>query len=172
MRAIRDGVLDRFVLVRARLGRVEDVEDQVGFGQGFAGFGDAQRFGLGVAGRAEAGSVDERDGDAFEGEAFCDQVARRAGGCGDDGAVALDEAVEERRFSRIGPADEREGEAVAHDASVGVTGSKRCERGAEGFDAVSDLRGREHVDVVEVLAGSEVHAQASSVAIRAIRSLS
>ena len=32
MRAICDGVRERFVIVRAGLGGVEDLEDQVGFG--------------------------------------------------------------------------------------------------------------------------------------------
>src|SRR4051812_29999045 len=70
-------------------GGVEDEEDDIGFGHGFAGFGDAEGLGL-VGGVAKAGGVDEFDGDAIEGDALCDEVAGGAWGGSDDGAVALD----------------------------------------------------------------------------------
>ena len=63
------------------------------------------RFGL-VAGFAQAGGVDEFHGDAVEGDAFGDRFAGGAGGGGDDGAVALDEAVEEGGFAGVGAADD------------------------------------------------------------------
>ena len=70
-------------------GGVEDEEDDVGFGHGFAGFGDADGFGF-VGGFAEACCINEFDGDAVEGDALGDEVAGGAGGGGDDGAVAFD----------------------------------------------------------------------------------
>ncbi len=42
------------------------------------------------AGVAEAGGVDELYRDAFDGDAFGDEVAGGSGGGGDDGSVALD----------------------------------------------------------------------------------
>ncbi len=158
MGSVGDGGCELLVFCGAGLGGVEDVEDEVGFGQGFAGFGDAEGFSFIAAGGSDAGGVDEGDGDAFDGEAFGDGVARGAGGGGDDGAVALDELVEERGFAGVGAADECEGEAVAHDASVGVAGGECDKRRLHGRDAVDDLRGRQDVDVIEVFAGGEVHA--------------
>ncbi len=93
-------------------------EDDVGFGHGFAGFGDADGFGF-VGGVAKACGVNEFDGDAFEGDVFGDEVAGGAGGGGDDGAVAFDEAVEKGGFAGVGAAYDGEGEAVADDAAVG-----------------------------------------------------
>ena len=84
-------------------GGVEDEEDDVSFGHGFAGFCYSYGFGF-VGGVAEAGRVGEFDGDAFEGDALGDEVARGAGSGGDDGAVALDEAIEERGFACVGAA--------------------------------------------------------------------
>ncbi len=101
-----------------RGGGVEDQEDDVGFGHGFAGFCDADGFGF-VGGVAKACGVNEFYGDAFEGDAFGDEVAGGAGGGGDDGAVALDQAVEERGLADVGAADDGQGEAVADDAAVG-----------------------------------------------------
>ena len=45
-------------------GRVEDQQDNVGVGHSLMGFGDAEAFGL-VGGVAQAGGVDEVDGDAI-----------------------------------------------------------------------------------------------------------
>ena len=69
-------------------GGVEDQEDDVGFGHGFAGFGDTDGFGF-VGGVAEACCINELDGDAFEGDVLGDEVSGGAGGGGDDGAVAF-----------------------------------------------------------------------------------
>ena len=63
--------------------------DEVGGGQGFVASGDADGFGF-VGGFAEAGGVDEFEGDAGEGDALGDEVAGGAGGCGDDGSVAVE----------------------------------------------------------------------------------
>ena len=95
-------------------GGVEDQEDHIGFGHGFAGFGDADGFGF-VGGLAKACCINEFYGDAFNGDAFGYQVAGGAGGGGDDGSVAFDEAIEEGGFSGVWAADDGEGEAFADD---------------------------------------------------------
>ena len=104
---------------------------------------------------AQAGGVDEFDGNAAEGDALGDQVARGAGSGGDDGAVALDEAIEERAFAGVGAADDGEGEAVVHDAAAGKGGFERGERRGELGDAPGDFLLRRDVEVVfgEVDAG-------------------
>lgn len=79
---------DGFVLRVKRGGCIEYEKDDVGFGEGLAGFGDAYDFGL-VRGVTEAGCVDEFYGDAFEGDALGDKIAGCAGGGGDDGSFAL-----------------------------------------------------------------------------------
>ena len=85
---------------------------------------------------AQAGCVDEFDGDAFEGDAFGDEVSGGAGGGGDDGAIALHEAVEERRLAGVGAAYDGEREAVADDAAIGE-GLLEC---VEGGLNCGDLR--------------------------------
>lgn len=85
---VGDGGEDGFVLWVERGGCIEYKKDDVGFGDGLAGFGDAYDFGL-VRGVTEASCVDEFYGDAFERDAFGNQIAGCAGGGGDNGSFAL-----------------------------------------------------------------------------------
>ena len=47
-----------------------------------------------------------------------DEIARGAGGSGDDGAVVLDEAVEERTFAGVGAANDGQRQSVMHNAAA------------------------------------------------------
>jgi hypothetical protein len=91
------------------------------------GLGDAEGFRF-VGGVAKACGINEFYWNAFDGDALCDGIAGGAGGGGDDGAIALDEAVEEGGFAGVGAAYDGEGEAVADDAAVGE-GLFECEEG-------------------------------------------
>jgi hypothetical protein len=68
---------------------------------------------------AKACGINEFYGDAFEGDALGDRVAGGAGGGCDDGAVALDEAIEEGGFAGVGAAYDGQGEAFADDTAIG-----------------------------------------------------
>ena len=150
----RDG---GFVFVVKRSCGVEDEENDVGFGHGFAGFGDAEGFDL-VGSQAQAGGVDEFDGDAFERDAFGDEVAGGAGRGGDDGPVALDETVEKRRLTGVGAAYDGQAEAFADDAAVGEGLFERLEGGLDGLNLGDDLVVWEEVDLVWIVFGGEVDA--------------
>ena len=100
------------------LGGVEDDEDDGGVGEGLTRALDAELFDL-FEGVAEAGGVDEFEGDAVEGDALSDEVAGGAGDGGHDGAVAFDEPIEEGAFAGVGTADDGHGESVMNDAATG-----------------------------------------------------
>ena len=102
------------ILFGQRFGDIEDVEDEVGFFQGFPTATDALAFDV-VGGRAQAGGVDEHDGDAANVGGFLDGVAGRAGGVGDDGAVVAEQLVEEAGLSDVGPAHDRGANPAAED---------------------------------------------------------
>ena len=69
-------------------------EDEVGGGEGLVGAGDTEGFGF-VGSVAEAGGVEKFDGNAVDCGTLGDEVACGAGGRGDDGAVAVEKAIEE-----------------------------------------------------------------------------
>ena len=130
------------LLVVEGLRGVEHDEHQRRIGEGFAAAMDTQLLGFfensigRTIGRsagafAQARGVDELDGNAADGDALGDEVARGAGSCGDNGAVALDEAIEERAFAGVGAADDGEGEAVVDNAAAGKGGFERGERRRE-----------------------------------------
>ena len=108
-------------------------------------------------GGAEAGCVDDVYGDAVHCYSFYDQVAGGAGGGGDDGSVAFDEAVEEGRLAGVGAAYDGECEAVSDDAGVGEGSFEFGQGGVDGVDLGEDLGGGEEVEVVfdEVDSGFE-----------------
>src|ERR1700748_3661919 len=81
------------VLVVKWGGCVQDQQGYDAFGHGFAGFCDANGFGF-VGSLAEACSINEFHGNAVEGDALGHEVASGAGGCGDDGPIALDQTIE------------------------------------------------------------------------------
>ena len=108
-------------------------------------------------GFAKACGINEFYGDAIEGDAFGDEVAGGAGGGGDDGAVAFDQAIEKGGLTGVGAAYDGEGEAVADDAAVGEGFFEGGERCLNFSDLRGDLGRGEEVDVVfgEVDAGFE-----------------
>ncbi len=130
---------------------VEHDEHQRGVGERFAAARDAELldfFEIRTGSFAQTGGVDQLERNAVERDALGDEVARGAGSCGDDGAVALDEAIEERALAGVGPADDGERKAVVHDAAAGEGGFERGERRRELGDAPGDLRLRRDVEIV------------------------
>ena len=115
---------------------VKDDEDDGGVGKGLTGALDAELLDF-FEGVAEAGGVDEFEGDAVEGDALGDEVAGGARDGGDDGAVALDEAVEEGAFAGVGAADDGKGESVVDDAAA----SERCFEGGDRRNEFVDAAG-------------------------------
>ncbi len=71
---------------------------------------DAERFDQPVA-LANAGRVDQLHGDAADGGNFGDHIARGAGDVGDDGAVLLEQAIEQAALADVGAADDGQREA-------------------------------------------------------------
>ena len=154
--AALNGCEQRAFFVVERLGGVEDDEDDGGVGEGLTGALDAELFDF-FEGVAEAGGVDEFEGDAVEGDALGDEVAGGAGDGGDDCAIALDEAIEERAFAGVGAPDDGHGKSVMNDAAPSEGGFEGGERRDKRVDAAGDFVLRSDVDIVfaEVDAGFE-----------------
>ena len=76
---------------------------------------------------ADARGIDERDRDAADVAALCQQVARRAGDLRDDRAVGADECVEEARLSNVGAADDRDLTAFTNHAALTRAGEQRAD---------------------------------------------
>ncbi len=77
-----------------------------------------------LLGLADARGVDQRDRDSADVAALREQVARRAGNLGDDGAIGADECVEEARLSNVGAADDRDLTAFANHAALARAGEQ------------------------------------------------
>ncbi len=85
---------------------------------------------------AQTGGVHQVNGNTLKREAFGDEVAGGARGGGDDGAFALDEPVEERRFADVGAADDGQAQTAVDEVSViegSVPTGRSCSR--DGLDA-------------------------------------
>ena len=103
---------------------------------------------LAFAGLAQAGRVHQFQRNAIERDPLGDRVARGAGSCGHNGAVALDEPVEERALADVGPAHNGQRQPVVNDAAAREGCFKRGQRRRQLADASGDLGLRRHVDVV------------------------
>ena len=82
------------VFVRRGLRSIEHHEHQIGIGQRFHRFLNSNGLGL-IESLANAGGIDEFDRNASDRDGFTDQIARRSGSGRDDGALALDQAIEQ-----------------------------------------------------------------------------
>ena len=120
------------------LAGVDDFEDEVGAFEFGLGALDADAFDV-VEAFAEAGGVDEAEGDAVDLDDFFDGVAGGSGGGADDGAFEAEEAVEEAAFADVGFANDDGAGAVSEDAALfrGIeqgagAGEELIEAGLEG----------------------------------------
>jgi hypothetical protein len=143
-----------FVFFVERCGGVEYKENHVCFGHGFTGFRDAQGFGF-VAGFAEACCINKFYGNAFNGDAFGDEIAGGAGGCGDDGSIAFHQAIEKGGLTDVWAAYDGQSEAVVDYAPVGESLLESLEGSLNGLDLGGDFARGDEVYVVfgEVDAG-------------------
>ncbi len=103
------------------LGCVDDYEDEVGIGQGFHGFLDADAFGF-VEWRGGCRRYPRGHRNSADGDGFADEVASGAGLRGDDGAFAFHQAIEEARLADVRAADNGERKAFVHELAVGEAG--------------------------------------------------
>ena len=89
------------VFVRDGARCVEDDEHEIGFGECFHRFLDADAFRF-VECAADTCCIHELNGNAVDGDGLADEVAGGAGRGGDDGAFALHQTVEETDFPTLG----------------------------------------------------------------------
>ena len=73
-----------------------------------------------------AGGIDQTQWNAADGDGLADQVARCARLGGDDGALALDEAVEQARLAYVGPAHDGQRQSFVHHLAEGEAGRSSC----------------------------------------------
>ena len=116
------------------VGGVDEPDDDGGLVEFLEGALDAHALD-GVVGLADAGGVDEAEGDALQHDGVFDDVAGGAVDVGDEGAVFLDEAVEQGRFAGVGLADDGGGDAV-------FDGVAEAERVGEALDDALDFAGQ------------------------------
>ena len=130
---------DLFLIVAGHFfAGVEDVEDE--FGLGDALMTAANAFGLdGIGGLAEAGGVNENDGDAADVGGFLDGVTCGAGGGGDNGAVGTEQLVQEAGFSGIGASDNDCTNAMAENATFVGSGEQLVNGGEDILEAGEEL---------------------------------
>ena len=126
------------LLLVERLGGVKYHQHERGIGERFPAAGNAELLGL-FESLAQASRIYQLQGDSIERNSFSDQVAGGSRLRGNDGSLALDQAVEELTFSRIGAADDSHGEPVMNDSATGEGGFKRLEWGGNLTDAAGDL---------------------------------
>src|SRR6185312_962095 len=100
------------------------------------------------AGFANAGCIDDANGNAFEFDGFRDHVARGAGDVGHDGAILLNETIEEAALAYIGLSDDGEGETVVYEISVAEAPHQGVGPGDQWVEPPQNLRWRGDADVV------------------------
>ena len=130
-----------------RLRGIEHYQHQIRIGQGFHGFLYADAFGF-VEGAADSGGVHQLHRNSAERNGFGHEIARGAGRGGDDGALALDQAIEQARLADVGAADDGEGQALVDNFPVGERAGEFFERRADCADVFEDLFAGEHGDIV------------------------
>ena len=87
-----------------------------------------------IIGGADAGGIDEADGDAAEVDDFLEGVAGGAGEMAYDGALVTEEAVEEAGFAGIGLAEDYGAKALAEDLALVGGAEEAGDFGADGIE--------------------------------------
>ena len=93
---------------------------------------NAEGFGL-VEGVTNTCRVDQPQRDSADGNGFTHQIPCSPWGRGDDGALALDQAVEEARLADVGSAYDGERQPLVHDLA-------ECEGVGKLFQRRADFR--------------------------------
>src|ERR1700723_2894425 len=114
------------LLVVERLGCVENDQDKRSIRECFAAARDAELLDF-FKSFPEAGGIDKFKRNAFDCDPFGDEIARGAGRCSDNGAIALDEAIEEGALAGIGTANDRQCKAVVDHAAARLGSLERGE---------------------------------------------
>src|SRR5580698_9931899 len=95
-------LLEQFgIFTSAGFGGINYDQHQVGVGESFVGFADADAFGF-VEGPADAGSIHEFHRNSTDGNGFAYEVPRGTGGCGNNGALPFDKTIKEAGFADVG----------------------------------------------------------------------
>ena len=82
----------------------------------------------GVVGGADAGGVEQGEGHALEHQLAFDQVAGGARQVGHDRPLAAAEPVEQARFAHVGPAHDRNPQALTQQLALGGSGHQLLQR--------------------------------------------
>ena len=122
-------------IVGRAVGQVEEVEDDGGLIGLLEATTDADLLDAVRRPVAQARGVDEAEKPAVEGERLLDRVARRAGDVGDDGALLVEQPVQQRRLAHVWSADNGHRQPVSERIAGG-------ERGCQGVDASGDAVGQ------------------------------
>src|ERR1700730_17370159 len=130
--------MDEFIIFgRARLRAFNDYKDQIGVGERFHGFADADGLGF-VKRTANARRVYEFYRDTAQTNGLADQIPRGARRGSDNRALTLDQTVKQARLPYVGATHNGQGEAFVHDFAVSEAGGQLLERSAERSDVLED----------------------------------
>jgi len=130
--------MDEFIILRSgRLRAVNDDQDQIGVGERFHGFADADGLGF-VKRTANARRVYQSYGDTAQTNGLADQIPCGARRGSDDGALPLNQAVKQARLPYVGPAHDGQGEALVHDFAVSEARGKLLQWSADRRDVLED----------------------------------
>ena len=128
-RHLRDqfGVAAAGCVIACRMRGIEHHQHDVGVGEGLHRFAHADALGF-VECVANAGGVHQAHRNSTDRDRLAHQVAGGAGRGGDDGALVLDQAIEQARLADVGPADDGQRQTFVHDLSVGEAGEQLLKR--------------------------------------------
>ena len=148
---LKDGLGDLAVHRGDACGEVDDEHAEVGAADGFLGAhgGEDLHRVVALAARAQAGGVDEGEVLALEGVGQIDRVAGGAGDFGNDGALVLEDGVDERGLAGVGLADDGELDADGF-RDFGDGFGFRDERGDDLVDFIAEL-----AEIAAVFGGDE-----------------
>jgi hypothetical protein len=120
-----------------RLRQIDDDEHNVSVGESLIAALDALRFGD-VSRGADAGCVDELNGDAVNRADLADGVARRPGGRGHDGAFLFKQAVEQTRFADVRPPEDGQRQAASNNFAVAIAFGQPLNLGSNRVEPFKD----------------------------------
>src|SRR5438309_1585024 len=151
------GLPDQFFVFYAdRLRSIEHHQDQISVGESFHGLLNSNALGF-VEGAANPGGVHELDWNSAKRNRFSHRVTGGPGSGGHDGALALNQPIEQTRFPDIRTTNDGESQSFMNDFSVSKRLSEFVERIANRRNVLKNLICGEYRNVVfgEVDSGFE-----------------
>src|SRR5207248_10527512 len=89
---------------------------------------------------ADARRIDEAQGNASDAGAFAHKVSGGPRRGGNDGALLIQQPVEQARFAHVGPSHDREAQSLADDAAIFVALDQFLKLASDGVQASEDYR--------------------------------